>query len=340
MAYLPGHVEAMAAWIHEVEEILVVDSESSDGTVEYLRENLKHPNVRILSHPPGLYQSWNFGISQVSSKYTYISTTGDTITLAGLKHLLEVAENLRADVVISPPEFRFSDGVESSAPIWPIHEMIRVLNVTAPLVVERPRLFCSAFIFAVGRGLSGITGSAASDLFLTKSLQARPFPCDCGTVGDTFWGLHHSVDLTFAITPEKHSTFLFHPKHYNPNAFEYNLRLIDRAITEGKALFYDRMQPGLADQEDRWELLVFDLFDAIDLKLRCTVELDVLRDKNKLWVLNPLAWRMRYARNFYRRQIKKITSVILSQVPYDRSWLDQIHYHRLADLVGTKPTSR
>jgi len=78
----------------------VVDSESTDGTVSYLREHL--PGARFVTHPRGLYQSWNFGIGQMEMPWTYISTVGDGITRAGLARLLEAGERHGADVVVSP----------------------------------------------------------------------------------------------------------------------------------------------------------------------------------------------------------------------------------------------
>src|SRR5580704_1102433 len=91
---LPRHLESMAGWLDLVEEVVVVDSFSEDGTLEMIKSRLRHPRLRILSHPPGLYQSWNHGIRHLTAKYCYISTVGDTISREGLEHLTEGAEKL------------------------------------------------------------------------------------------------------------------------------------------------------------------------------------------------------------------------------------------------------
>jgi len=57
MRYLPGQVENFATWIDLAEQVVVVDSFPTDGTVEFLKANLKHPNVLFVSHLPGLYAS-------------------------------------------------------------------------------------------------------------------------------------------------------------------------------------------------------------------------------------------------------------------------------------------
>ena len=51
---LPRHLESMAQWLDLVEEVVVVDSFSKDGTLEMIKSKLRHPRLRILSHPPGL----------------------------------------------------------------------------------------------------------------------------------------------------------------------------------------------------------------------------------------------------------------------------------------------
>jgi len=86
MAHLPGHVENIRQWQDLVEEIVVVDSFSKDGTLAYLKSHLSHPRLRFLTHPPGLYESWNHGIAHINASCTYIATIGDTITRMAWKN--------------------------------------------------------------------------------------------------------------------------------------------------------------------------------------------------------------------------------------------------------------
>ena len=73
MPYLQRHVEGLNGWLDLAQEVVVVDSFSTDGTVEYLRRHLKHPAVTYITHPPGLYASWNHGITQITAKYVFIA---------------------------------------------------------------------------------------------------------------------------------------------------------------------------------------------------------------------------------------------------------------------------
>ena len=132
---LPQHLAELRTWADCVTEIIVVDSHSTDGTVEFIQDQIRHPGLRILQHPRGLYESWNFGVRQVTSEFTYISTAGDAITLAGLKHLLAVAQNFRSDVVVSPPIFQKPDGEVMEGKHWRIHQYLEARAIAQPALI-------------------------------------------------------------------------------------------------------------------------------------------------------------------------------------------------------------
>jgi hypothetical protein len=215
MALLPGHLESMRAWADLVEEVVAVDSHSTDGTLELLRSEKAPANTRVLTHPPGLYQSWNFGIAQCRAKYLYISTVGDTITRAGLEALFLAAEKFSADVVISPPRMLEVSG-KPKVKIWPVHALVEQANWKQPFALAP----AAVQLFAVANLLRGILGSSASNLYRTEILQRFPFRTDFGTAGDLAWGLEHGGKIRLAIVPETFSTFVFHPKSYAKSDYE------------------------------------------------------------------------------------------------------------------------
>jgi glycosyltransferase involved in cell wall biosynthesis len=99
----------MQAWLDLVDEVIVVDSRSTDGTLDLIRAELQHPQLRIIERDRGLYASWNEGIAATTGDWVYISTAGDLITRDQLLHLREVGEALSADVVVSPPDFAYEE---------------------------------------------------------------------------------------------------------------------------------------------------------------------------------------------------------------------------------------
>src|ERR1039458_5366153 len=231
---LPAHLAQMRTWLDLVEEIVVVDSQSDDGTEDYLRTQLRHPRTRFFSQPRGLYQAWNYGVGKVRSKYTYISTAGDSVTREGLEHLVETAEHFNADVIISPPRFVLEPGARMPFEHWPIHELIAQLRLASPALLPRPAAFFHAVYHAVEQRLFGLLGSSASNLYRTATLQQRPFPTDCGHAGDTFWGVRNALQVSLAVTPRECSTFLIHPKTWMLGADDYYTKLVWRALSEAR----------------------------------------------------------------------------------------------------------
>jgi hypothetical protein len=198
---LPAHLSGSADWLPSVEQVVVVDSFSSDGSLEYLRQELKLPRAEFHTHPPGLYDSWNFGIGRIQAKYLYVSTIGDLISLDGLRQFVACAEKFQADVVLSPPEMVAMDGSVIESIQWPIHEIVAATSRSEPLDLDSIQLFTLAIFYATCGGLKSMLGSSASSLYKTETFKARPFPADFGIIGDTAWGLRNTLDTRFAISP-------------------------------------------------------------------------------------------------------------------------------------------
>lgn len=205
---LVRHLPLSQSWIPHVAEIIVVDSYSKDGSLDFLKEKLSHPNIKFFNHPPGLYQSWNFGIKKGENPYTYISTAGDIITLEGLTHLLDSIQKLDCDVVVSPPKFEKEGIGEINHKTWPIHEIIKVFNIEKPTVIPQNILFDFMVLYLI----SAILGSSASNLYKSSTLKKYPFPEDYQNCGDSAWGIRYNYKVSFGFTPKVFSSFLIHPK--------------------------------------------------------------------------------------------------------------------------------
>ncbi|MEO7598354.1 MAG: polysaccharide pyruvyl transferase family protein [Opitutus sp.] len=222
---LPAHLKTMRSWLGLVDEIVVVDSFSTDGTPEYLKKNLRHDNVKVVSHPRGLYQSWNYGISQTTGDWVYISTVGDGITKTLLQHLCDVGERLQCDVVASRPTFTTADDRPANRQIWPIDHILKTSSSRQPVRLGGPE----TFLFALYNIPCAVLGSSASNIYRGNHLRVRPFPTEFGTVGDTAWTLLHGLTTRYAFTPEVGSFFRLHPKAYSASEYAVNNLLLKMA---------------------------------------------------------------------------------------------------------------
>ena len=202
------HLQAMALWADLADEIIIVDSRSTDGTLNLIRARLRHPNLRIIERDRGLYESWNEGIAATTGEWVYISTSGDTIGREHLLQLLNLGERAKADVVISPPRFVDENGAPMSDLGWPPHEIVAKFGAGGPFVLSRIAAACLAFIHCP----SCILGSSASNVYRGDALRARPFPADFRGAGDTVWLMRHSTTLRLCMTAQRGSDFCVHPK--------------------------------------------------------------------------------------------------------------------------------
>jgi glycosyltransferase involved in cell wall biosynthesis len=249
-ALLPAHLQSVHEWADLVEEIVVVDSDSTDGTVDYIKNNLRHPNVRVLHHPRGLYQSWNFGIRNVSKKYAYISTVGDSITRDGLLKLHKVAETSDFDAVVSKPNFVSNDGKPVEDVPWPIDDLLQYAPRREFVVLEG-----ALFHLLAAADLRGaLLGSSASNLYRTELMQKKPFPTDFGTTGDQAWTFMYGLDSRIAMVRGRFSTFRFHPKAYaaseyavpdlEDRAYALALKTLTARARESKMIRADTLRLG------------------------------------------------------------------------------------------------
>jgi hypothetical protein len=195
----------MQEWLKVVSEVVVVDSYSEDGTVEYLREHLHHPKVVIIEHPRGLYQSWNRGVAELRSKYFFVSTLGDTTTAASIHRMFETAEALRTDVLVGLPTLVDDQG-KPNGKRWPLHEMVDDLGLKEGSEIDGWLWMAWAMMYCPATPI----GSSASNLYRTEFMQARPFPLDYGRIGDSAWAVKHAFDARFGIEPRAKSTFWVH----------------------------------------------------------------------------------------------------------------------------------
>jgi hypothetical protein len=295
---LPGHLDSLKPWLQRAGEVVVVDSQSTDGTIEFLRANLDHPRLRFLAHPRGLYQSWNFGLGHLTTPYAYVSTVGDSITGAGLEHLLRVAQAGRCDVAVSKPSFVDNAGRAMPEPRWPIDDLLELFPDQRPLILEG----ASLFFFACAHCTEALLGSSASNLYLTDCVKRRPFSSAYGTVGDGAWGIANALDIRMGLTDQTFSTLRHHPKAYKPE--EYAVEgLRGKLFALAQETLHARARQSSAFLASVEPLKMDDLMRVLRQNLDWQERLERCRHAFWPWFANPIAWRARRQRNRYAREL-------------------------------------
>jgi glycosyltransferase involved in cell wall biosynthesis len=314
-ALLPAHLDSMQEWLNLVSEIVVVDSHSTDGTVELIRERLQQPALQIHQHPRGLYQSWNFGLNQLRTKYAYISTVGDSITRAGLEHLHAVAEKFQCDVVVSKPRLIANDGAPlTEEASWPIDDVLSTLQITEPTCLEGLKLFLFVMLNTTG----AILGSSASNLYRTQLLQDRPFPTDFGTVGDGAWGVANVFDYRLGVTPEIFSTFRHHPKAYSKQEYEVE-DICWKLFLLANETFRAHLARDATLRKEAERIGCKDFSSLVSEFRESQRRLEKFRRQKNLWIFNPAAWQARSARNHFRQLVKEQKRTIIRYLQIDGS---------------------
>jgi len=206
---LERHLQSVTEWVGLVEEIIVVDSGSTDGSLELAQRAIVHPKIRHEVVPPGLYAAWNHGVRLAESEFCYFSTVGDAITREGLQHLVSTAQSMAVDVVISPPRCITEEGELADFRVFPVHSILEGSGLNEPLRME-PWL---SYLMATGFSIESFLGSSASNLYRTDCLKREPFPTDFGKAGDSAWFRYTALRYQFAVTPRVCADFLLHQDH-------------------------------------------------------------------------------------------------------------------------------
>jgi glycosyltransferase involved in cell wall biosynthesis len=305
---IEAHIDSMLPWLDGVDEVIVVDSNSTDSTVDIITKRISHPKLQIHQRPRGLYQAWNYGIQQVQCKYTYISTVGDSITALGIDHLLKVATTNDSDIVVSLPEFIDEGGARPpKPPSFPIGNLLKRLKISEPRQLNS----MECYYFIVSSFPNAILGSSASNLYRTEMLKRHPFPTSYGTAGDGAWGMAYGLNHRIAITPERFSTFRVHEKAYSKSDYA-----VDDLMNQFVDLFEQGCREWIASNSGSLSpekrSIIQEVLVQLKKSFNAQKKLERTRHQAWPWLVNPWAWNARAQRAKIRQKIKTLAKTLLA----------------------------
>lgn len=296
MPWLKRHLNGLKPWLHQVEQVVVIDSYSTDGTVDYLAKNISHPSVRILQHPPGLYDSWNYGVQQIDSEWLYIATVGDCIAAAGIKKLLTSCQKHRLDVAISAPVFLTASGEEVDK-AWPVHRYIQYAGKSeGSHRMPAAEVFLWNTLFIPG----SLMGSSASNLYRTAYMKTHPFSTELDHAGDIAWGIENAFSAKWGVVSDCYSEFLLNqPVSRMPKAT--SLKIKKKLFVLSRRIFQQEVgssAPILVQYSDQLSEYWAVAGKHLAIKNKC---LDFAKGK-KVSYFNSGLWRYRIQQSLYSRK--------------------------------------
>ncbi len=308
MPHIRDHVEALNQWIGRVKEVVVVDSQSVDGTVDYIRENLLHSNLVIIDHPPGLYESWNMAIRRVKSKYTYIATVNDFMPIQSIIRLYQEAERLSADVAVSAPRI-VVESRKAKCHKWPIHRFLETSGIDESYRMSPLEVLVWNFVDLPGT----LIGSSASNIYRTIKLQTRPFSADYGHAGDSAWALNSSLDSQWVVVPRVDSVFWYHGggNSEGRRGRKSRSKLYSLAIDQIHQ-FSDTSDLKASERELLNSLRV--MGRLWEQREGAVLEYLELRDRMFPWFFIPRAWEIRSRRNRLKVEASCLVESVLLQL--------------------------
>ncbi len=203
--------EAIRSLCGAVGEIVIVDSFSEDGTVEFLESILDGLPVRVIRRPRGLYASWNTGIANCDGEWIHVATAGDLIDGRELRYLLEIAKSRGTDVVAGTPRFVNTENEAIDDRLWPIVELFNrrvgeeLVQMSGTELVAFSLVSCRPY-----RRTQSWLGSSASNLYKASCLKKLPFPTSVGPSGDALWALVNSATVSATFCGRRCGRFVVH----------------------------------------------------------------------------------------------------------------------------------
>lgn len=176
--------------------VVVVDTSSTDGTLEMIRDLIPEAKRTICTSDPGLYQAWNLCVSYSTGELIHFATSDDCEHSSFYEKLISIYRATKCDMVHSLWGAIDETGREVPMPVQP---MVRVFGCVPGRVYRKDPI--ANFL---GNLLLAPTAGPSNSALLKRNLfrQFGGFPSNYGVIGDRGWYLRASLAATTCCLDE------------------------------------------------------------------------------------------------------------------------------------------
>lgn len=257
-AYLEPRVESILGQTFADWEVIVCDSHSSDGTMDFLRRLSGDTRWRLFDVPrDGLYAGWNECLRRATGEWIYIATADDTCSLDLLEQMLaaherakQIVPEMNVGMVACDFDYIGHDG--SILGQLPKHRPSDILGDWRNKAHARSRWVDLLMTLSVGISW----GPYTSLLFRRELLDsAGLFRTDCGAAADRLWAAGSVLNSDLVWVPKRLATWRMHSSQASRGIPLATTHRVSREMRQFLVDIAGRLPPGWLQRDDWLERL-------------------------------------------------------------------------------------
>jgi len=233
-------------------ECIVIDSGSTDGSLELLQEaERQDPRIRLFSQSrQGIYPAFNDSIRRAKGDFVYIATADDTLASNGLELMVQGLLRHPDCGACHTPLVVIDELGDRIHGCYERFDVVRYFGnwMDVPHIRRRPH---DAVLFSL---IPCVYGSVTQMLYRREVMnRAGLFPTEFGSEGDLAWQMRLASIADVLHLPLKVGTWRIHPKQATQ---AYNsVKMIRRRLqmVKANADFLYETNPGLSRQVSKSE---------------------------------------------------------------------------------------
>lgn len=236
--FLPERMQSIKAQTLKDWELIICDSMSDDGSLEFFNMFRKDPRVHLhVVAREGLYAGWNECLRRARGKYVYIATSDDTASANLLERLVAALESHQDhDVALCGCQEIDENGLETERAPTRYDQFLNEILKDGALSLPGKTEFSLMALF-------GPTWGSVTRLLIRRSVFAKTglFPSHYGTSGDWAWALQVVMGTDLLHLPQTMATWRRHPGQASASWTTLGHRCYHRIFMEALRLHAPRL---------------------------------------------------------------------------------------------------